>query len=98
VAIHRGFFNSLPKMPEVSPQDADLAWLVYDLAHDARADVYRLTRGQIVYTKFQPTMLQLTTSEAGPVEVFVEHLQSKLNEKLDGNPPDAPTLSDVTLQ
>src|ERR1043166_4306383 len=98
VVIHRGFFDSLPKMAEVGSSEADLAWLVYDLTRDAAGNVYRLTRRQTVYTKFEPSMLKLTTSEAGPVGEFVGHLQSKLDEKLDGNPPDAPTLEDVTLQ
>lgn len=98
VVIHRGFFDSLPEMAEADSSEADLAWLVYDLTHDDDANVYRLTRGQTIYTKFEPSMLKLTTSEAGPVGEFVEHLQSKLDEKLDSNPPDAPTLTDVTLQ
>jgi len=41
-------------------------------------------------------MLRLTTTEAGPVENFIQHLQSKLDEKLD-TPPDAPTLTDAVL-
>jgi hypothetical protein len=85
-------------MTEADPSEADLAWLVYDLTHDAAGNVYRLTRRQTVYTKFEPAMSKLTTTEAGPVEEFVQHLQSKLDEKLDNNPPDAPALSDVTLQ
>jgi hypothetical protein len=97
VVIHRGFFDSLPQLNEVDPADADLAWLIYDLTLDAARNVYRLKRGQIVYTKFEPAMLKLTTSEAGPVEVFVEKLQTKLDEKLDNNPPEAPTMVDVTL-
>jgi hypothetical protein len=92
VAIHRSFFDTLPKLEEVDPQDAELAWLVYDLTHDVARNVYTLTRGQTVYTKFEPAMLRLTTAEAGSVEQFVEHLQSKLDEKLDDNPPDAPAL------
>ncbi len=28
VAIHRNFFNTLPKMAEVAPEEADLAWLI----------------------------------------------------------------------
>jgi hypothetical protein len=98
VAIHRGFFNSLPKMVEVDQTEADLAWLVYDLTHDNASNKYHLTRGQIVYTKFEPSMLKLTTSEAGPVDEFVERLQAKLDDKLDDNPPDALTLTDETLQ
>lgn len=97
VAIHRGFFDTLPKLAEVDPQDAELAWLVYDLTHDVSQNVYKLTRSQTVYTKFEPTMLKLTTAEAGPVEHFVEHLQSKLDEKLENNPPDAPAINDLTL-
>jgi len=97
VAIHRGFFNSLPQLTQVDPADADLAWMIYDLTREAARNIYRLTRGEIVYTKFEPAMLKLTTSEAGPIETFVEKLQSKLDEKLDNNPPDAPSLADVTL-
>lgn len=97
VAIHRGFFKTLPKLATVEPPDAELAWLVYDLAHDPQQNLYKLTRGETVYTKFAPAMLRLTTAEAGPVEQFVEHLQSKLDEKLDNNPPDAPALNDLTL-
>jgi len=96
VAIHRGFFNTLPKLSEVEPREAELAWLVYDLVHDARQNVYKLRRGLTVYTKFETAMLKLTTAEAGPVELFIEHLQSKLDEKLD-NPPDAPALNDIIL-
>ncbi|HEX8160400.1 MAG TPA: NotI family restriction endonuclease [Pyrinomonadaceae bacterium] len=97
VAIHRGFFNTLPQLTEVTPEESDLAWLVYDLAHNPARNVYELKRGRAVYTKFEPAMLKLTTSEAGSVDTFVEHLQSKLDEKLDNNPPDAPTLTDVVL-
>ncbi len=97
VALHRGFFNTLPKLAEVDPPDAELAWLVYDLAHDTAQNVYKLVRGQTVYTKFEPAMLKLTTADAGPVEDFIGHLQSKLDEKLDNNPPDAPALNDIIL-
>jgi len=97
IAIHRGFFNTLPQLTEVAPEESDLAWLVYDLLHDPSDNVYKLTRGQTVYTRFEPTMLKLTTAEAGSVDTFIEHLQSKLDKKLDTNPPDAPTLTDGVL-
>ncbi|HUY13500.1 MAG TPA: NotI family restriction endonuclease [Terriglobia bacterium] len=93
VAIHRGFYETLPKMAEVDEAKAEIAWMVYDLKHDNGKNVYQLTRSQIVYTSFQAALQQLTTSEAGPVEKFVERLQSKLNEKLE-SPPDAPSLAD----
>jgi len=48
-----------------------------------------------VYTAFTPALETITTTEAGPVEEFVEHLQQKIDEKLDnGYPPDAPTLAE----
>ncbi|MDT5122726.1 MAG: hypothetical protein QOC96_2208 [Acidobacteriota bacterium] len=95
IVIHQGFFNTLPAMTEVNKEEADLAWLVYDLEHNENA--YKLRRGQIVYTKFEPTMLKLTMAEAGAVDDFVTHLQSKLDEKLDNNPPDTSTLTDAIL-
>lgn len=96
VAIHRGFYETLPKMVEVEKAKADLAWMVYDLKFDRAANVYKLTRTEIVYTSFQPALLRLTTAEPGPVEKFIEQLQSKLNEKLE-NPPDAPALTDIIV-
>lgn len=97
VAINRGFYNTLPPLTQVHPQEADLAWLIYDLKHDGGANCYKLTKGETIYTKFQPAMLQITTAAPGPVEDFLGHLQSKLDEKLDNNPPDAPTLADTVL-
>lgn len=52
VAIHRGFYNTLPKMIEVDPAKSDLAWMIYDLQHDKKLNTYRLVRGQTVYTQF----------------------------------------------
>jgi hypothetical protein len=96
VVIHKEFFGTLPELTPVDPDDAELAWLIYDLAHDATGNLYKLKPDRTVYTKFEPVMLKLTTAEAGPVNTFIEHLQSKLDEKLD-NPPDAPALMDIVL-
>lgn len=96
VVIHKEFFNTLPELTPVDPKDAELAWLIYDLAHDTTENLYKLNHDYTVYTKFEPAMLKLTTAEAGPVDTFIEHLQSKLDEKLD-NPPDAPALTDIVL-
>jgi hypothetical protein len=83
-------------MASVKKEHSDLAWLVYDLALDKKQNAYRLKRGEIVYTKFHPTLLKITTAEPGPVENFVKELQAKLQEKLK-NPPDAPLLSDFIV-
>lgn len=96
VAIHRAFYNTLPKMEEVEKRKADLAWMIYDLKFDKKQDLYKLVRGNMVYTKFQPALLKMTTAEAGSMSKFIEHLQTKLNHKLE-NPPDAPALTDIIL-
>jgi hypothetical protein len=81
----------------VAASEADLAWLIYDLAYDSERNAFKLAKGETVYTKFEPTMLKITTSEPGPIEIFIEHLQAKLDEKLDPNPPDVTVLTDDLL-
>lgn len=81
----------------VEPEEADMAWLVYDLNYNPKNNRYELCQDEIIYTKFQPTMLKITTADPGNVTDFVGLLQSKLDEKLDNNPPDAPILSDPVL-
>lgn len=96
VAIHRGFYNTLPQMTPVKEQEADLAWLIYDLLLDKERNVYQLRRSEILHTKFTPTLFHITTAEAGPIQDFINELQAKLDEKLE-NPPDAPALSDIIV-
>ena len=96
VALHRGFYDTMPKLPEVPPESANLAWLVYDLLYDKNQDVYQLTPWRTVYTQFKPALKTITTPEPGPIEEFLEYLQSKLDEHLENNnPPDAPILTDI---
>jgi hypothetical protein len=96
VALHRAFFQTLPRLPEVPPLEADIAWLVYDLALDDAQVRYRLIRHQVVYTRFQPALARITVPQVGPLQSFIEQLQARLDDKLeDANPPDAPTLSDL---
>jgi hypothetical protein len=97
IVIHRSFFHTLPELTTVSFDEADLAWLIYDLSHDDQMNLYKLAKSETVYTKFESSMLQITTAEPGSVDQFIGHLQAKLDEKLDNDPPDAPTLSDPVL-
>ena len=95
VVVDKNFFSTLPPLPGTSPDKADIAWLIYDLAFEPSQNRYNLTSDQAVYTAFTPALETITTTEAGPVEEFVEHLQQKIDEKLDnGYPPDAPTLAE----
>lgn len=99
VAIHKNFYNTLPALPEVEPEKADIAWMVYDLELDTTHKQYHLIRKQMVYTMFEPALLKITSPEAGRLEDFVDHLQEKLDAKMeDGESPDAPTLTDIINQ
>jgi hypothetical protein len=96
VVVHKNFYKTLPSLSPVKEADAELAWQVYDLRHDAASNRYNLRLEEIVYTRFEPALDQITKSEAGPIEDFVGKLQEKLDVKLEnGYPPDAPTLQDV---
>lgn len=97
VAVDQPFFNTLPNLPESSPEEADVAWLVYDLQLSEQDNRYHLTRTKTVYTQFTPALLRITTPEPGSVEAFRRLLQQKLNEKQRGitAPPDALTVLDL---
>ncbi len=86
VVLDRGFFESLPTLREVSKAEADIAWLVYDLADDPEAQRFRLTLSQTVYTRFSDSLAQITLSEAGEIDEFVSVLQNKLDDKLNTEP------------
>lgn len=96
IALHQGFYATLPPLPEVEPEQADLAWLIYDLTRDAEQNVYNLTLQHIAYTLFKTVLDEIAIPEPGPMDEFMDLLQEKLDEKLEdgANPPDAPLLSD----
>lgn len=97
VALQRSFFETLPKMRNVERERADLVWFLYDLKLNKDKKTYVLTNDEVVYTEFEPALEQIITPNQGEIEDFVELLQEKLDQKLDGNPPDAPSLGDVIL-
>ena len=95
VAIQRTFYKTLPQLPEVSQDKAELAWFLYDL--EPADNRFYLTLSQTIYTEFWPALNTITTPAAGDVTSFIETLQNKLDEKQDGAPPDAPTITDIVL-
>jgi hypothetical protein len=95
VALDAGFFATLPKLTEVPPEKAEIAWLVYDLELDKEKNVYVLRKKKTVYTEFTSALNQLTKSEAGNVDDFIAVLQEKLDEKLNGIPPDTQTIDQL---
>jgi len=97
VVVDQRFFSTLPQMAEVDKSQADIAWLIYDLILNAEKNVYELKLIRTVYTEFKASLDKITTSEAGPINRFIESIQEKLEDKLNDNPPDAPTLTDIVL-
>lgn len=94
VALHRTFFETLPKPPSVSREKAEMAWFVYDFVRDATANVYNLHLTETIYTEFEPALLRITSPEPGPVNKFVTDLQKKLDQKRK-SPLDARTSGDT---
>lgn len=92
VVLDSAFFETLPPMTSVPQDQADLVWLIYDLVLNENTNRYELTLAKSVYTKFTESMLKVTTAEPGRLEDFALNLQAKLDEQLDGNPPDAKPL------
>jgi len=96
VALHRAFFDTLPRLPEVSPEDADIAWLIYELEFIEAQNRFQLVSYDTVYTQFEVALQKITTPEAGSLDKFVAELQTKLDTKLDDHySPDTPTLADI---
>ncbi len=96
VAVDGSFFRTLPEMEEVEESIAEVAWLVYDLRYDSQQNRYRLTRTKTVFTRFDEALERITRAEPGDMHLFIEHLQERLDEKLEnGASPDAPSLNDI---
>lgn len=92
VALDEGFFATLPNLKKVDPKQADIVWLVYDLTLDKRQKVYTLKRSKTIYTLFDESLDRIIRPEVGSPDDFVKKLQERLDEKLEGNPPETRTI------
>jgi hypothetical protein len=95
VALQKSFFDTLPKLPTVKKERAEIAWFLYNLILNKNTKQYNLTLVDTIYTEFKPALLRVTTPKPGNVSDFINVLQDKLDERLESNPPDAPTLKDI---
>ena len=94
VALNKSFFETLPKLPEVPKEQADIAWLIYDLKPPAKpGSHYELFLEKVVYTQFGAALKQITKSRPGKMEDFLRQIQTKVDEKLE-NPPNNQTIED----
>lgn len=95
VALDAGFFATLPALTEVPKEQAEMAWFVYDLELSKSTNLYTLKRRKTVYTAFEPSLNQITKSEAGDIVEFIGTLQERLNEQLGSTPPTNQTIDEV---
>ncbi len=86
VALSRAFFSSLPELHRVPKHQANVAWFIYDLVLDLQLNKYVLTKVDEIFTRFDEALLRITTTKAGPLQKFVDQLQSKLDEQLETAP------------
>lgn len=95
VALNKSFFATLPTLKQVPRDEADIAWLIYDLKLQAEEGHgpgrYYLTKVDEVFTEFEPALLSITTPLPGRMEDFIKLLQEKLDEQLE-TPPTNQTI------
>jgi hypothetical protein len=93
VALDKGFYESLPKLAEVSEEKAEIVWLIYDLELSLTdgQQRYKLTKVNQVFTAFEPALLTITTAVPGRVDDFLQILQERLDEQLE-SPPSNKTI------
>ena len=95
VVIQESFFKTLPELPEVSMETADIAWFLYDLVLDETDNQYHLTLVRTVYTEFTQALNKIITPKPGEIDNFVKLLQDKLDEKQVVSPNKPQTLLDL---
>jgi hypothetical protein len=97
VALQKSFYDTLPKLTTTTRSKADIAWFLYDLVFDEEQKQNNLVLTETVYTEFEPALLKVTTPEPGDMSDFIHILQIRLDEHLDRNPPEAPSLTDIII-
>lgn len=88
VVVHRGFFEQLPPLETTKEEEADIAWMVYDLILDKTTNSYQLSLFASQYTKFETALSKITSPETGDIHSFTVSLEKRINKgKLFGTPP-----------
>ena len=94
IVVQKSFFETLPELPQVSLNKAEIAWTIYDL--ERQEDRFNLVLSDIIYTEYRAALDLISTPIAGKVESFVGVLQKKLKTKLD-NLTDIQMSADIPL-
>ncbi len=82
VALNQGFFNTLPTLPQVSKEDAEIAWLIYDVeTQNNPGQHYQLVRKDVIYTRSLPAdKIRLPMPQPEPIAHFERRLATLLDE------------------
>ena len=93
IVLNKAFFDTLPVLPSVAKEEADIAWLVYDLELLGKSNraQYKLRKVDEVYTQFEPALQSITMPTPGDMSDFVKSLQVRLDKRL-ATPPINKTL------
>jgi hypothetical protein len=98
VALDMFFFNSLPDLTEVPPDQAEVSWLIYEIIKTGE-EMNKLHKLKTIHTLFEPTLFQITRVESGPIEQFIVELQHRLDDHLEkGYSSETPTLTEVLIE
>ena len=95
VVIQESFYNTLPNLPEVPKEQADIAWFLYDLVYDETDSQYHLTLVRTIYTEFNEALNVVITPRPANVESFISLLQNKLDAKQCVSPDKPNTILDL---
>ena len=74
IALDTSIYSTLPALDEVNPGDADLAFLIYDLALDALRSRYALTLNKTVYARQEVGSTETGAEKAA----FTRQLEKRL--------------------
>ena len=79
IVLHKGFYETLPKLEPVNKDVAEVMWLIYDLQKHATENRMVLTLHETVYTMFETALLAITTADCEPAPIsFTAGLLKKL--------------------
>ena len=81
VVIQKSFFETLPSLPQVSKEQADIAWFLYDLDYCKTDNQNHLVLKDIIYTEFKAALDKVIYTNPGKMSDFVNQLQGKLEER-----------------
>ena len=97
IVLHENFYTTLPELPVVEPENAEVAWLIYGLDLNSATNQYQLSLRETIYTRYQPSLDKITTPPVGEIDEFINLLQNKLDDKLgdDDLPDEFVSLKDI---